>query len=511
MSIPEKIGYQIGEVFIESGIPGVTYVEPEDANFLRLAIAQPLKRAIIVEGPPRIGKTVTIQKIVEQAATDVQHPLLHIQRFLNPSIQKDLQDIITLRDWHDGTVVIDNFHNLDRRQREELTHYLIEMIFDVNRKKRLIIIGIPRVHQQLMDNIPDHLVSEVYFYPFQKPNDSLIEKFIEKLIERGENALNVRFEHKDQIIQTAHGSFELAQRLCYNLCVLARVYETQEQTKIVPFQIEKAVDRLMLSLDYRFARALKFFISCGGTDDTTCWHFLEKLKMARDGSLSLSHLKANAPSRVYEIERFIRESWMDHFIENHPEAVNYLFFEKASQTLIINDPQLSFYLKHKDLPALAHETGKRQQRPQVFISYSHDDKDCMERLVKNLNQIQLRPLVKPWVDSDIKPGEDWKRKIEEALDVAKAAVLLVSAPFWSSDFITKYELPALLENAKVKGTKVLFVILSASLIDYETEAKRFQFVNTPNDPVRGPGKTEPDWDNTFTKVARILLEYFKDE
>jgi hypothetical protein len=503
MSASDRTIYQLHEVFVKSGLPGVTYVEPDDAILLKLALMQPV-RVVIVEGPPGSGKTVTTRKIIHHSTINNQNPPIHIQKFLNPSIQKDLQDIRTLQEWHNGPVVIDSFHNLDLNMRKELTHYLIDLVNNIDGDKKLIIIGTPLVHQRLID-APPQFSSMLEFYRFQKADNAQVEQ----LIKQGEEALNVKFEEKEQIVQAAFGSLNLAQRLCYDLCALAQVTQTQEQTKNIPLQMNKALKQTMLYLDYRFAKAIKSFISHGRSDDTICLHFLQKLALAADASLSLPHIKANAPSRAYEIERFIGECWIDRFHERHPEAVNYLFFERPSQKLIIDDPQLSFYLKYKDLSTIAQEVGKILKRPQLFISYSHRDTDCMERLMMHLKPIERELIIDTWIDTKIEGGQIWKEEIEHALNAAKAAILLISAPFWASDFITKYELPTLLANAKAKGTKIIPVILSASDFDH-TEVQRFQSINAPNNPVRGPGKTEYDWDIIFVKVVYLLREYFRE-
>jgi hypothetical protein len=493
--------YLLEQVFVRYSdiIPWVTYVEPDNAILLKLALEQSA-RVVIVEGPAQTGKTVTLKQLTDSSGIHGQNSGIHIQKFLDASKRKDLQDIQTLQVWHTETVVIDSFNYLDLSLRQELADYLTELVTEIETEKKLVIIGTPLVHQSLID-VPPQFVTNVEFFRFEHTED----RSIWQLIEKGEHALNVRFESKEEIVQAAKGSLNLAQWLCYNLCGLANATQTQKQTKNIPLNMKNAIKQIMDTLNHLFTETIKYFIKLGDAEDTTCLRILIRLASTEDGILALSSFKANEPSLAYEINRFVHDCWMEKFYERHPEAMKYLFFERTSQTLFIDDPRFSFYLRNRDLSALAQEVGKTPTRPKVFISYCHSDADCLERLMVFLKPIERQLIIESWSDKKIEGGHFWREEIEKALNAAKAAILLISADFWASDYIMAYELPKLLANAKDRGTKILPVILSPSDFDH-TAVKEFQSINPPNQPMRKMDSA--DQDATFVKLTNLLREHF---
>ena len=98
-------------------------------------------------------------------------------------------------------------------------------------------------------------------------------------------------------------------------------------------------------------------------------------------------------------------------------------------------------------------------RSRVFISYSHLDEGWKDRLVSHLGVLEGADRITLWVDRKIQPGDAWRAEIEQAMDDAAIAVLLVSADFLSSQFITGSEVPRLLKRRQDEGLRVIPLII----------------------------------------------------
>jgi formylglycine-generating enzyme required for sulfatase activity len=141
------------------------------------------------------------------------------------------------------------------------------------------------------------------------------------------------------------------------------------------------------------------------------------------------------------------------------------------------------------------------ERDQLFISYSHVDRQWVERLQK-----MIRPLVRShglrlWDDSQIQPGDKWREEIETALAAAKVALLLVSSDFLASEFVTNSELPQLLTAAEEEGLRILWVPLRPSLV-MVTPIYAYQGLGDPGRPLAGMNPVEQD--EALVKIALAI-------
>lgn len=85
-------------------------------------------------------------------------------------------------------------------------------------------------------------------------------------------------------------------------------------------------------------------------------------------------------------------------------------------------------------------------KPTIFISYSHKDVEWRDKLATHLRALQLQDSLTFWTDEAIGIGDAWFEKIQEAMNAASVAVMLVSPDFLASGFIIREEVRRLLER-----------------------------------------------------------------
>jgi hypothetical protein len=125
--------------------------------------------------------------------------------------------------------------------------------------------------------------------------------------------------------------------------------------------------------------------------------------------------------------------------------------------------------------------ASQKYRTGVFVSYSHKDREWLDRL-----QIHLKPYLRGeklvlWDDTKIRPGANWADEINTELAKARVAVLLVSADFLASEYVANVELPQIVSRATNDMTLLWVPINYAA---YEaTPLRNFQAAFDPSHPL----------------------------
>ncbi|BAQ66233.1 NACHT C-terminal helical domain 2-containing protein [Geminocystis sp. NIES-3709] len=170
-----------------------------------------------------------------------------------------------------------------------------------------------------------------------------------------------------------------------------------------------------------------------------------------------------------------------HCLSNYATVTNTIK-QQIEETLLlpISEIEKNSYVIESSLELSPNSMQKEEN--QIFISYSQKDKDWLDKL-----KIMIKPLIKNnkisyWDDTQIVPGSIWKDEINQALDSATVAILMVSPHFLASDFIIDHELPPLLKASEERGLKILWLYISECLYE-ETEIKKYQAVHQINSPL----------------------------
>jgi hypothetical protein len=133
----------------------------------------------------------------------------------------------------------------------------------------------------------------------------------------------------------------------------------------------------------------------------------------------------------------------------------------------------------------------------VFISYSHRDEAMFNFLRDHLAPLRQQGLIEEWHDRRIAPGDDWGQEICEQLQRCQVILLLLSASFFASEYISGVEATAALKRHKAGDARVIPIILRP--VDWErTELGKLQALPTNAKPIA----TWKNRDQAYRDVAR---------
>ena len=156
------------------------------------------------------------------------------------------------------------------------------------------------------------------------------------------------------------------------------------------------------------------------------------------------------------------------------------------------------------------DENKMEKKHSIFISYSHEDKEWLTKVLKYLKPLQrFYNNLEVWSDEKIKASDVWNEEIDNALSQATIAILIVSPDFESSDFITNEELQPLLEKAKKEGTRIMPLIVRPCAFFEENGLSKYQAVNDPKLPLSGMSGYEQE--SKLVEMVSVIKEIIKQK
>ena len=145
----------------------------------------------------------------------------------------------------------------------------------------------------------------------------------------------------------------------------------------------------------------------------------------------------------------------------------------------------------------------------IFISYSHNDQEFVDRFLVHLKPLEKLYSIISWSDGKIRPGKKWKDEIESKLESADAVIVLLSADFLASEFVMEFEYPKMLAKAEENGA--LLIVVLASPCEYRGfEIGDYQMVNTIDNTLQDNQSDDraADQERIYVKCIQALKDHF---
>ncbi len=375
--------YYLEEVFRLSGVPTVTFVEPQRYEEIKVSVRTP-GRCLVVEGPSGIGKTTTITKVLSELE------IIDAVTSLSARRPADVELIDALPEMGDiGTVIVDDFHRLGDNTKAKLSDFMKVLADSGDNASKLILIGINKAGHQLVKFAHDLGLRIDVFRLEANPVELL-----EEVVSLGESALNVHIEKKAEVAELAQGSFQLVQLLCHKLCILDKVSQTQENKKEIETSTNAALEDVILDLSRQFKDAAITFARGSRLRKegrAPYLHILRWLSDSDEWSLDLSEAMASHPEMKGSIGQVLDKGWLQALL-NDPEKNEilgpYFHFEQSTSTLSVEDPKLIFYLKNIIWRVFTRQVGYKGiyfgNKYDFALSFAGADRHIAEKLHETL-------------------------------------------------------------------------------------------------------------------------------
>lgn len=376
---------KLNEVFKTSGIPTYTFVEPSEYRRIILSLMSP-GRGMVIEGPSGIGKTCSVIKALDFLDMDDIAEKLSAR---NPSHVERIREIIGRRDL--GIILIDDFHKLSFEIKEDIANYLKMLADEEANDTKIVIVGINRAGDSLIKLATD-LVNRIDVIKFEaNPREKVIE-----LLKKGEAALNIQIENKDEIAKESHGSFYIAQMLAQEMCLNANVMKKSEDLAQVTISLEVVKQQVYENLSRSFLEVTKKFATGPRLKRAGRAPYLQILYwLANSDSwlISIDDELRKHPEVKPSVGQIVEKGYLQKFIEDNSEFSRILHFDNVSNIFTIEDPQFIFYLRNilwsKFAKSLGFSTIFFKSQYDFALSFAGSDRDIAKRIYEGLTELEF--------------------------------------------------------------------------------------------------------------------------
>lgn len=343
------------DVFKLSGIPTITFVEPNEYKNLYVSI-RTAGRGVIIEGPSGIGKTTCVRQVVDKLKAEPSQRIIKEFTVLSGRKKQDVVKIKSILSEEDfGGVIIDDFHKLEDGLKHQISDLLKNLADEQSEKSKLIIIGINKTGKSLIDLSPD-LLNRISIVKFE----SNPEHKVRELLEKGESALNFSLNVKEDIVSDSDGAFHIAQMLAHNACLQANITERLDEPLTTDISYESLKETVIQELSYRFNDIVVRFVKGQRVKKGSrapYLHVLYWLSKEEERSLNLESYLINNPNHRNSVGQILTRGHLKTHYDSYAPFSDVIHYNDETTEISIEDPKFYYYIKNILWSKLAEKIG----------------------------------------------------------------------------------------------------------------------------------------------------------
>ena len=377
--------FDLQDVFVLSGVPTHTFVPPTEYTRLLVALKTP-GRSIVIEGPSGIGKTTAVEKAVHDSGISNKVSSLTARKPQDIEYIKCLSELLPF-----GTVIIDDFHRLDIKTKKGIADLMKTLADEGTPGSKLIVIGISNAGKSLILFGKD-LANRIEIIPFESNPSHKIDE----LLAKGEMALNIDINIREDIIADSHGSFYIAQMLAFNTCIKAGILKTvhtklntNESYELVKHQVVETLSRSFHDTAIAFSRGTKL----RREGRAPYLHLLYWLSQSSNWQISIDREADRHPEQRGSVLQVATKGYLNILISASSDLQRVLHFDSNNNMLIAQDPQFIFYIRNLSWTSFAEEVGfvsiEFPSRYDFALSFAGSDRDIAEALFEGLQDCEV--------------------------------------------------------------------------------------------------------------------------
>lgn len=378
---------RINEVFKKSGLPTYTFVPPAEYERVLVTLHTP-GRCMIIEGPSGIGKTSCVKKALEDANLADSCLFLSARKSSDADLIKALPEMQNI-----GVVIVDDFHKLPSDAKKLLTDFIKLLADEEDESSKVILIGINSAGQTLVEYAPD-VLHRVEVIRFTRTN---VER-IHQMIQQGERVLNCTLAIAHEISGEAEGSFAMAQVLCHEACLQAKILETQSGSE--PKQIDVSLpcirEAVIADLTPRFFPLARDFATGNKLrreGRAPYLHLLRWLSETAEGALDTKEAIAANPALKGSVSQVIDKGHLNTLIKASESISDLIHFESSTALLTIEDPKFLYFIRNLIWSKFAKQVGyfsiEFTSKYDFALSFAGENRNLAEAISNQLSAREI--------------------------------------------------------------------------------------------------------------------------